>query len=464
MNNKKQIQLENTAASNTNPLELIKNLKFCIFDLETTGGNHKSDKIIEIGLVKIEKLEIVEEKNFLINPEIKIPEFIQKLTSIKQADVEQAPCIEDVINEILDFMGDRILVAHNTSFDVPFFNSVLKRLNIEELQNKSICTNLMTKYLIPNLLNSNLNYMSKIFNIPHKEAHRALDDARATAFLLQTYLKIFIDKGIQKINHLYYPRNRYELDRIHFKCTQENHSQKTTEQSNSVYNKIKQIHSPFLITIKGENGVILFALPCEGKKEEVELIHQKLNHIDWKITTIKLFGPFIESLIHFNNFFCKLENNVRREVITFLWRQHLPNVNQSQLTENEISSPLIDKEFGDFIITNHLVPEQMIIYPIQSLSLKNQLIFRHSSHQKKLLQYINSKSSRISNNKLNKHYFHPLLEQFVEHYLLKGKKENSNLFIFKKKIPINQPEEFFKQLNQFLTQNPNSYKYPKEYI
>ena len=61
----------------------IRNLNFCIFDLETTGGNHQKDGIIEIGLVIVHNLEIVMEKNFLIRPEIKIPEFIQNLTSIK---------------------------------------------------------------------------------------------------------------------------------------------------------------------------------------------------------------------------------------------------------------------------------------------------------------------------------------------------------------------------------------------
>ena len=103
-------------------IELIKNLDFCVFDLETTGGNHKNDKIIEIGLVKIKNMKIVEQKNYLIQPEIKIPEFIQKLTSITPDDVKDSPLIEDVMDELLEFMGDTILVAHNTSFDVPFFN------------------------------------------------------------------------------------------------------------------------------------------------------------------------------------------------------------------------------------------------------------------------------------------------------------------------------------------------------
>ena len=72
---------------NQNPQELISNLKFCVFDLETTGGNHKSDKIIEIGMVRIENLEVVDSRDFLIQPEIRIPEFIQKLTSISPQDV-----------------------------------------------------------------------------------------------------------------------------------------------------------------------------------------------------------------------------------------------------------------------------------------------------------------------------------------------------------------------------------------
>ena len=248
--------------------DLINNLSFCVFDLETTGGNHKNDKIIEIGLVKVKDLKIVEHKNFLIQPEIKIPEFIQKLTSISEDDVKDSPKIEDSIDEILNFMGDSILVAHNTSFDIPFFNSVLKRLKKPELSNKSLCTNLMTKYLIPNLMNSNLNYMSKIFDISHNKAHRALDDALATANLLINYLQIYISKDIQKINHLYYPRNRYELDRANFK--------KGTP-LDKIIEKLKTIKSPSLITLKGENGVIIYTIPYNNSKEDQALISNKIK-------------------------------------------------------------------------------------------------------------------------------------------------------------------------------------------
>ena len=130
------------------PSELMNSLSFCIIDLETTGGNYKKDKIIEIGLVRVEKLKIVEEKSYLVNPEKEIPDFIQKLTKISQAKVKDKPVIEDIIDEVIDFIGDNILVAHNTSFDVPFLNGVISTLGKSELENKVICTNVMTKHLL----------------------------------------------------------------------------------------------------------------------------------------------------------------------------------------------------------------------------------------------------------------------------------------------------------------------------
>lgn len=434
--------------------ELIKDLTFCVFDLETTGGNHRTDKIIEIGLVKIKNLEVVDEKDFLIKPEIKIPDFIQKLTSIKESDVVNAPLIEDVIDELLEFMGDSILVAHNTSFDIPFFNSVLKRLGRPELTNKNMCTNLMTKYLIPDLLNSNLNYMSKIFSIKHKKAHRALDDAKASAELLLNYLHIFISKDIQKINHLYYPRNRYELDRIHYKVDQ--HNNKT------IIEKLKSITTPYILTLKGENGVILFSLPCKGTSIEMEYITEKLKEHSWLTTTIKLFGPYIEALVHFNNLFQKIDPQTRGEIFKFMWKQNLQGEKLPQKEDDIDQNTFLEKEFGDFVITNHIVPEQLIIYPIAALHVKNQLIFRYPSHKKKLLQYINSKSQRIANNKLKRSHFHPLLKAFVEKYI--AREQNETLFTFKKSIPQKHSEDFFRRLDDYLAKNPNPNKYPKEYI
>lgn len=438
--------------------ELLQDITFCVFDLETTGGNHQSDKIIEIGMVKVKGLKIIDEKDYLIQPNIKIPEFIQRLTSISQKDVADSPVIEDVIDEILEFMGDSVLVAHNTSFDVPFFNSVLNRLGKSEMKNPSICTNLMTKYLVPSLMNSNLNYMSKIFEIKHKKAHRALDDARASAELLIRYLHIFLDKGIAKINHLYYPRNRYELDRLNFK---------RGDDLAIVSKKLKSLPGPSLLTLKGENGIILTALPITKNETEVAYAMELLQTLDWENATIKLQGPLIEAFIHFAGLFPKLETNMRQDILNFLWKTHLPNlkpgVHPSLLREERP----IEKVLGDFFVANHLVPEQYIIYPTAAMSHRQELVFRYPGHKKKLIQYIVSKASKIAGGKIKRQSVHPQLKDFFDAYLYEIAQSKKNLYFFnKKQLGTNAQAQdlFFKDFDEFLRNNPNRYNYPRNYL
>ncbi len=421
---------------------LISELSFCVFDLETTGGHHSKDKIIEIGLVKIEKMQILAEKNFLINPEMIIPDFIQNLTKIRQSDVKDSPVIEDVIQEILDFMGDSVLVAHNTSFDIPFFNSVLRRMDLPEMTNKSICTNLMTKYLIPNLLNSNLNYMCSIFNIHHQKAHRALDDAQATAELFIIYLNIFIEKNITKINHLYYPRNRFELDQTNFT--------KKTSSSENIINKIKNIKTSFLLTLKGANGTILFSYPSRPKKYSLKLINDFLANSDWHIATIKLSGPFLESFIKFTLFYPKLDTETRNKILDQLYIDH--SINSIKIKDSKLKA--------DFIISNHLVPDQYIIIPLTKIHPKNALVFRFPGHKKKLLQYIISRSNKQYKSK--EHQVSTKLLSFIREYI--NQSNDKTMISFVKELPLSKKDDFLHILNKGLSQNPNTYNYPKEYI
>jgi len=439
--------------------ELLDSLSFCVFDLETTGGNHDTDQIIEIGLVKIEKQQIVAEKHFMVKPEIEIPIFIQRLTSISPSDMKHAKKIEEIIDEILEFMGDSVLVAHNVSFDVPFFNSVLRRLGRPTLQNKSICTVLMTKYLIPDLLNSNLNYMSKIFGIEHAKAHRALDDTKATAALLQNYLSIFSRKGINKINHLYYPRNRYELDRVNFEVK---------EGINPIIEKLGEIKTPYLLTVKGENGIILFTLP--GKKTETELTYIKKNisQMKWELATLRIFGSFLEAFIHFNSYFGKIDADIKNEIMQFLWKTHFNTAPQNQiLAEDKTDVPLPSPaEYGDFVVLHHLIPEQFAIIPLLAMHPKSELIFRYPGHKKKLIQYINSKSLKLAANKVKKTFYPPAIIPFLNRYLEKAYKDPdySDIFLFKKSFPQKSEAEFYSCLESFLKKKPQISNYPKQYL
>jgi DNA polymerase-3 subunit alpha (Gram-positive type) len=354
--------------------ELLDSLKFCVIDLETTGGNPETEKIIEVGMLRIENRKISEERSFLINPQKDIPDFVQKLTGIKKADVEHSPKIEEVIDEITQFIGDSILVAHNTSFDIPFLNGVLKKLQRPTLDNKVICTNIMTKYLIPDIMSSNLQYMSDIFNISHSQAHRAIEDARATANLLLKYLEIFEEKKIRKVNQLYYPRNKFELDRVIVE---------NSEGLSEVFKALSRIQNPCVLSVKGDNGVILTILPIKNPSVEVEEMKSFLSEFRWSQIHIRLCGPFIEGLFFMNANFIKIPETYRKKTIEYLKKRYvLP------------SAPNLIEE-QDFVITPHLISGQYIVYSFLNFSPYCQLVFKFPSHKKKLHQFLLGQISRF---------------------------------------------------------------------
>lgn len=428
-----------------NSEELIDQLSFCVIDLETTGGNHTKDKIIEIGMVKVRDRKIIGEKSFLINPKMNIPEFIQNLTRISQNDVKDAPVIEDVIEEVLEFIGEDIIVAHNTSFDVPFLNSVLKRLKKPTLENKIICTNVMTKHLIPEILNSNLNYMSRLFEINHAKAHRAHDDALATAELLIIYLNIFIEKGIKKINQLYYPRNKFELDRTHI----------TKDNKQHVLKILKDLKTPTLLTLKGERGLILAVLPLENPCEEIDFTTEILNDLEWEIATIRLIKPLLEGIFQFNNHVSKYPEKTKTKIINYLKTRYKVNDDQDIKKLDKI----------DFLVTHHLITDQVIVYPFLSLNTNSKPIFKVPAQKKKLYQFLNNQISRFEghNKGRRKHLIHPELVPLIEQFVTERSEQNKFLFLERKFIKDNK-DYTLKQIEDFIKLDDSKILFPKSHL
>lgn len=354
--------------------ELLQSLNFCVIDLETTGGNPETEKIIEVGMVRIENRQITEERSFMVNPQKDIPDFVQKLTGIRKADVEHAPLIEEVIDEIVQFIGDSILVAHNTSFDIPFLNGVLKKLQRPAMENKVICTNIMTKYMIPDIMSSNLTYMSHIFNIPHSQAHRAIEDAKATGHLLLKYMDIFETKNIRKVNQLYYPRNKFELDRAIIE---------SDEGLEKVFEVLSSIDNPAILTIKGDNGVILTILPLKQPSAELDDLKAYVEGFRWSQIHVRLCGPFIEGLFFMNSNFVKIPEIYRQKTVEYLKARHpLP-----------AAPNFMDEQ--DFIVTPHLISGQYIVYSFLNFSPYSQLIFKYPAHKKKMHQFLLSQIMRF---------------------------------------------------------------------
>jgi len=152
-------------------------------DLETTWLDKTVDRIIEIWLVKFDKktFEIIEQKSFLVNPEVEIPELVSNITNIFQDDIKDSPIWKDLIPEIENFIWDYPILWHNTQFDSGFL-----RANWIELKNNiELDTFEFANFLLTEEKSLSLEYLSSSLNLELEWAHRALNDTLATVKLFK---------------------------------------------------------------------------------------------------------------------------------------------------------------------------------------------------------------------------------------------------------------------------------------
>lgn len=162
----------------------IDDAEFSVFDFETTGTSARHGRAIEIGIAKVKDLKIVDSYSTFFNPGMDIPYFITDLTGITNDDVRDAPYFEDVTQDLLDFFGDSVLVAHNLQFDISFLKSELMRAGYEFIENPQVCTLKVARKVYPELKSKSLGNLVKHLSILHKNVHRGLGDATATANIL----------------------------------------------------------------------------------------------------------------------------------------------------------------------------------------------------------------------------------------------------------------------------------------
>lgn len=174
---------------------------YVVFDIETTGFSPVSDKIIEIGAVKVEKGKITDRFSTFVNPRVPIPFRITQLTSITDAMVIDAPGIEEALPAFLAFVGDAALVAHNASFDVSFIEENCRCQGIQP-DFTSVDTVAMARILLPTLARFKLNIVAKALNISLENHHRAVDDAGATAEIFVKFVEMLEERGIHTLKAL----------------------------------------------------------------------------------------------------------------------------------------------------------------------------------------------------------------------------------------------------------------------
>lgn len=181
-------------------------LKFVVFDIETTGFNpEQGDDIISIGAIKMSGSSIQEEEIFysLIYSEKEIPLDIVGLTGITNEQLKDARLIGDVLIEFLQFAKDYTLVAHHANHERNFMQHASTKLFRTPFKQRIVDTSFLYKIAEPNIQLSSLEDLCKHNDIPIVRRHHALEDAKMTAKLWSIYVEKVKMLGCETLQDVY---------------------------------------------------------------------------------------------------------------------------------------------------------------------------------------------------------------------------------------------------------------------
>lgn len=156
--------------------------EFVVFDIETTGLDRRNCGITEIGAVLVKNGEVLARYDTFVNPEMPIPAEITALTSITDEMVKDAPVIADVLPEFFGFIGDRLLIAHNASFDTGFIRTAAERVGLP-FENPYLDTLALSQHLNKDLKRHRLDALAEYYGLGDFHHHRACDDAEMLAMI-----------------------------------------------------------------------------------------------------------------------------------------------------------------------------------------------------------------------------------------------------------------------------------------
>ena len=183
----------------------LRDVTFCVVDLETTGGSAAGGSMItEIGAVKVRGGEWLAEFQTLVNPHTEIPPFIAVLTGISNHMVADAPPIDAALPAFLEFAQGCVLVAHNAPFDVGFLKHFAERQDrawprFEVLDTAKLARRVVTRDDVPNC---KLSSLAQLFHSTTTPNHRALSDARATVDVLHGLMERLGGLGVHTLEEL----------------------------------------------------------------------------------------------------------------------------------------------------------------------------------------------------------------------------------------------------------------------
>lgn len=164
--------------------------EYVAFDLETTGLSPEKDQMIEIGAVKVKDAKIIGKYNCIIYPEVPVSDFIMKLTGINRKMLERGIPLREGVEGFLDFSDGFPVLGHNVMFDYSFMKIAATSFS-RPFEKHGVDTLNVARKLLKNLKNKKLATLCEHYHYINEAAHRAYDDALATAVVFEQMKREF---------------------------------------------------------------------------------------------------------------------------------------------------------------------------------------------------------------------------------------------------------------------------------
>ena len=191
------------ALAGTQEDPLLEDAEFVVFDLETTGLSSARDRICELGAARVRGLELVDSFESLVNPGLRLPQQIARLTGLREEELRRAPPAARVVKRFIAFAGDAPLAAHNARFDQRFLERQLQWLHGRRLAEPPLCTAALARRLLEGRLRRvGLASLAEFFGVPTRPCHRALPDAESTAQVLVCLIGLAQEIGARRVSEL----------------------------------------------------------------------------------------------------------------------------------------------------------------------------------------------------------------------------------------------------------------------
>lgn len=274
---------------------------YCVLDLETTGFSPVTEKITEIGIMKIKDGKVVDKFSTFVNPKKPIPPRVIQVTNITDDMVRDAETIDKVFPKMLEFIEGCVLVAHNAEFDINFLKHNARVLGYD-FDFTYVDTLPLAQEIFPEYKSYKLGRIAKNLGIKVEVAHRALDDVDTTVKVFNIMIEILKERGTETLEDIEVYASDEESKKQAYKKVKTNHAiilAKNSEGLKNLYKLVSYSHLDYFykkprilksMFKKYSEGLIIGSACSEGElfqsillgksEEEIEEIAKFYDYLE----------------------------------------------------------------------------------------------------------------------------------------------------------------------------------------